>query len=77
MTEAGILWAWPLGERGERDRAWEQTLARQLEQTPNSVVVWNPSRLRNRLGAFEPVVLQDYEPKRDLAKLKSGGENRD
>ena len=50
--------------------AWEQTLARQLEQTPNSVVVWNPSRSRNRLGAFEPVVLQYYEPEAQFGEIE-------
>ena len=68
MTETGIYWAWTVG--GERDRAWEQTLARQLEQTPNSVVVWNPIRLRDRLGAFEPVVLQYYEPEARFGEIE-------
>ena len=67
MTEGGIHWAW---SASGIERGWEQTLARQLEQTPNSVVVWNPIRLRNRLGAFEPVVLQYYEPEARFGEIE-------
>src|SRR5271157_3173984 len=64
IASVGIRWA------NVNVDAWEQTLARQLEQTPNSVVVWNPSRLRNRLGAFEPVVLQYYEPEARFGEIE-------
>jgi hypothetical protein len=60
-TETGILSAWGLGAQ------WEVALTRELERTPNSIVVWDPEKpfvypKLHRLDTMTPVIKRLYEP---------------